>query len=70
MAKTSMKVKANWPVDTGNKVRQAGEEFDLDKDEAEHLERLGAVEILGRKKGADKAGETDPGAGKTGEPQS
>ena len=66
-----MKVKANWPVDTGKKVHQAGAEFDVSKEEAEALEAGGAVEILGRKKadekpedsgkkGTDGGGDDDP----------
>ena len=36
-----MKVRANWPVDTGKKVHQAGAEFDVSKEDAEALEASG-----------------------------
>ncbi|MCY1263130.1 hypothetical protein D9M68_123990 [compost metagenome] len=62
-----MKVKANWPVDTGSKVHQAGDKFDLPDEQAEQLEKLGAVEVLGRKKAAAKAGDTPPVDGEDGE---
>lgn len=62
-----MKVKANWPVDTGSKVHPTGDKFDLPDEQAEQLEKLGAVEILSRKKAAAKAGEADPGEGETGD---
>lgn len=48
-----MKVKANWPVDTGKKVHDTDAEFDLSPVDAKALEALGAVEILSRKKGGD-----------------
>lgn len=49
-----MKVKANWPVDTGKKVQVAGSTFDVTEELAEELEKLGAVEVLGRKKAEEK----------------
>ncbi|MES2007941.1 MAG: hypothetical protein V4468_03510 [Pseudomonadota bacterium] len=66
-----MKVKANWPVNTGKKVQDAGSTFDVSEELAEELEKLGAVEVLGRKKadektedgskkGADGGGDDDP----------
>ncbi|MFS8973863.1 hypothetical protein PO002_05015 [Cupriavidus necator] len=58
-----MKVKANWPVDTGSKVHQAGDKFDLPDDQAAQLEQLGAVEVLGRKKPAAKGSDTPPAGG-------
>lgn len=45
-----MKVKANWPVDTGKKVHPAGAVFDVSPEDAAALEAAGAVEVLGRKK--------------------
>ncbi|QYY30311.1 hypothetical protein K2O51_23360 [Cupriavidus pinatubonensis] len=71
-----MKVKANWPVDTGDKVYPTGAKFDVSDDEAEQLERSGAVEILDRKKVAAKDSESESGEGGEGgegggtEPQS
>lgn len=49
-----MKVKANWPVNTGKKVQDAGSTFDVSEELAEELEKLGAVEVLGRKKAEEK----------------
>ncbi|MDR3382307.1 hypothetical protein [Cupriavidus basilensis] len=56
-----MKVKANWPVNTGKKVQDAGSTFDVSEELAEELEKLGAVEVLGRKKADEK---TDDGSKK------
>lgn len=47
-----MKVKANWLVDTGSEQHQTGAQFELSDAEAERLEALGAVEVIGRKKAA------------------
>ncbi|CAG2129155.1 hypothetical protein [Cupriavidus numazuensis] len=77
-----MRVKANWPVDTGNKVHPTGAKFDLPDEEAKQLERLGAVEILGGKKPAAAADDgeqsestasgesSEGGTGESAEPQS
>lgn len=62
-----MKVKANWPVDTGSKVHQAGDKFDLPDEQAEQLEKLGAVEILSRKKPVATASDTPPAGGEGGD---
>ncbi|QUN29542.1 hypothetical protein KB879_06230 [Cupriavidus sp. KK10] len=62
-----MKVKANWLVDADGKEHQAGDKFDLPDDQAEQLEKLGAIEILSRKKAAAKAGEAAAGDGEPGD---
>ncbi|KDP84704.1 hypothetical protein CF70_017965 [Cupriavidus sp. SK-3] len=51
-----MKVKANWPVDTGKKVHSAGAVFDVSPVDAKALEAAGAVEIVERKKAAEPTG--------------
>lgn len=61
-----MKVKANWQVDTGSEQHQAGAQFELSDAEAERLEVLGAVEVLGRKKAAKGDGDGNKSEGEGG----
>lgn len=61
-----MKVKANWLVDTGSELHQAGAQFELSDAEAERLEALGAVEVLSRKKTAKGDSEAAKGEGEGG----
>lgn len=58
-----MKVKANWPVDTGKKVQPAGAVFDVSPEDALALEAAGAVEIVGRKKAEAEEPDEPEGGG-------
>ncbi|MGE8365991.1 hypothetical protein [Cupriavidus sp.] len=61
-----MKVKANWPVDTGKDLHPTGAEFDVSPKDARALEAAGAVEIVGRKK-AETEEPDDPEGGGAGQ---
>lgn len=64
-----MKVKANWPVNTGKKLQETGSVFDVSDEQGAVLVAAGAVEDVGRKKNEDAGGkgpEGDGGAGGAG----